>query len=310
MIPVYLITGFLGSGKTTLLKEIYSKNKDQHLVYLVNEFSSGDVDGAILNKTIPEKIVAVPGGSIFCTCLISKFISHLNQLLEAQKNTDRNFDSLIIEASGMADPSVITNLFQDTGLDKFFYVKLIMCIVDPVTLPKLLVTFPNLKKQIGCAQVIILNKTDLVDDQEVDHIQRLITEINPEAQLHRTRFCRLSQNPLSLVNVVHTKKSIAKAHPPDKDTKKFSIKTTRSMDPSTLNHLIQSHSDTIYRIKGFIRDGGGIRYHVDYSISSGLRIERDIQSENINLEFIYKEDLSTKTAILKCLERNNAKIPK
>jgi len=73
------VTGFLGSGKTTFLKHIVEQYRERRLVYLVNEFSPHDIDGAIVSQKNPN-VVAIPGGSIFCKCLVTEFIDRLESI--------------------------------------------------------------------------------------------------------------------------------------------------------------------------------------------------------------------------------------
>ncbi|MDH3982239.1 MAG: hypothetical protein OES84_04980, partial [Kiritimatiellaceae bacterium] len=81
MIPICLITGFLGTGKTTLLKRIVEENRDRKWIYLVNEFSALDVDGAIVSAENPD-VISIPGGSIFCKCLVTEFIGQMTKIHE------------------------------------------------------------------------------------------------------------------------------------------------------------------------------------------------------------------------------------
>jgi G3E family GTPase len=79
MLPICLVTGFLGTGKTTFLKNIVAHNRGRKIVYLINEFSAHDVDGAIVSAENPN-VVSIPGGSIFCKCLVTEFIGQLSKL--------------------------------------------------------------------------------------------------------------------------------------------------------------------------------------------------------------------------------------
>lgn len=99
MLPICLVTGFLGTGKTTFLKKIVEQNRDRKIVYLINEFSAHDVDGAIVSAENPD-VVSIPGGSIFCHCLVTRFIGQLRKITEERGG----FDGVVIEASGMANP--------------------------------------------------------------------------------------------------------------------------------------------------------------------------------------------------------------
>jgi len=144
-IPTTLVTGFLGSGKTTLLKRIMQQHAGSKLVLLVNEFSGHDVDGGIVQKEAPQgmHVVPVPGGSIFCTCLVAKFIDHLAQIVRDHEADP--IDGLIIEASGVADPLAVRKLLRETGLQDAIDLRRVISVLDPGTLPRLILTLPNIR---------------------------------------------------------------------------------------------------------------------------------------------------------------------
>lgn len=291
MIPMYLVTGFLGSGKTTLLKEIYHHNSGRRFIYLINEFSIRDVDTEILDIDA-EGVISVPGGSIFCTCLVGEFVSRLRNILQKQEDQSRPFEGLIIEASGIANPSVIQTLLTETKLDDQFEIRRIISVVDPFTLPKLLHTLPNIKEQIMSADLVIMNKTDLVDNREVEALRKTIRELNTDCLIENSRFCALSVNPLS-GDLVH--KGVASkesAHQPQTAFKKFSMQNRKRMHMGDFLKLIDSHPGDFYRVKGFYRGENGQMMHLDYSLSSGLKTIKTDEDKDQHLEFIFNGDKS------------------
>ncbi|NLF18431.1 MAG: GTP-binding protein, partial [Lentisphaerae bacterium] len=144
MLPLCLVTGFLGTGKTSLLKHIVSGRPGAKLVYLVNEFSPEDVDGAVLLDTQYPDVVRLPGGSIFCKCLVTQFISHLNAIPQRFPEAE----GVIIEASGMANPKVIESMLEETGLDKGYSLDGIITVVERRSFTALRHTLPNILAQI------------------------------------------------------------------------------------------------------------------------------------------------------------------
>jgi G3E family GTPase len=92
-IPLSLVTGFLGSGKTTFLKHVAARLAGRRIVYLVNDFSALDVDGAVLSE-IGSNVVSVPGGSIFCKCLVGDFIDHLVRIAQQSRAADQPLDGV------------------------------------------------------------------------------------------------------------------------------------------------------------------------------------------------------------------------
>jgi len=156
MIPLTLVTGFLGSGKTTLLRRLASADEGHQTVFVVNEFAQVDVDAALLEDVVDGNLVAIPGGSIFCTCLTATFCEHLEAL--ARRHRDERYRGIVVEASGMADPRVLRRMLADTKLERRFTISRVIAVAEPVSLPKLLQTLPNVRHQIEAADVILLNR--------------------------------------------------------------------------------------------------------------------------------------------------------
>jgi len=286
MIPIILVTGFLGSGKTTLLEEIYKKNHQRRIVYLVNDYSMRDVDADFLSRDNRE-VISVPGGSIFCTCLVTEFVNKLNAILELESKKDNPIDGLVIEASGIANPSVIKSLLNDSGLDRSYGLNNIISVADPITLPKLQQTLPNIIQQIQSADHIVLNKSDLVDSDVMDEVLSQIKNINNKSQIHVTQYCRIDFNPLDSEENIFERLSPDSTHGPDPAYAKYSIQIKRPINLNRLEQLIKKNPDTFYRIKGFIVDEKEDLRYLDYSISSGLRLGLVQSNGHPHLEFIF-----------------------
>ncbi|MEJ5171442.1 MAG: GTP-binding protein, partial [Fimbriimonadales bacterium] len=111
MIPLVLVCGFLGSGKTTVLRHWARTEANRRLVFVVNEFSSRDVDSVLLGQDAKD-VVPLPGGSIFCRCLAADFHRTMTALASG------GWDAIVAEASGIADPSSTRTLLAETGLDR------------------------------------------------------------------------------------------------------------------------------------------------------------------------------------------------
>lgn len=171
MIPITLVTGFLGSGKTTLLKQIIKQNRDRKFVYLINEFSTEDIDGALISNDDTDTIT-IPGGSIFCKCLVTQFVSQLSKIPEHFSNVER----VIIEASGIADPKVIRKMLKETHLSETYELQSVISVIDPLSFLKLLHTLPNIRSQIEAADLVIINKTDLANQAQNDHAATVVRE--------------------------------------------------------------------------------------------------------------------------------------
>ena len=199
MIPITLITGFLGCGKTTLLKKIIEKNHNRKFVYLVNEFSPADVDSALINNEAPDT-VTIPGGSIFCKCLVTQFISQLKQIPERFSTDDQPVEKVIIEASGIANPKVIRKMLKETRLDDTYRLQSVIAVIDPLSFSKLLHTLPNIRSQIEAADLVIINKTDLVSQTQTNQTEAAVHDINSNLKIMKTSYCNMKADILQNIS--------------------------------------------------------------------------------------------------------------
>jgi len=291
-LPIYLVSGFLGSGKTTLLREIYRSNRTRCLIYLINDFSFKDVDAQLLGENDAE-IIAVPGGSIFCTCLVTEFVNRMNEILKMHDEAEHPFEGVVIEASGTANPSIITGLLRDSELDKSFELRSIISVTDPVTLPKLLQTLPNIRQQIAAADRIVLNKIDLVTPEELQQVEIQIRKINETASLEKTTYCTTNWDIAGLNGFI-AGSSGESAHPPQTEFAKFSLRSRKQLQIEKIKQLIKDYHYSIYRIKGFIPGGSGEIKYIDYSLSSGLNLTETDKKIEPHLEFIFDNSQADK----------------
>lgn len=261
MIPICLITGFLGTGKTTLLKRIVAENRDRKWIYLVNEFSALDVDGAIVAEDNPD-VVSIPGGSIFCKCLVTEFIRQMTQIHWNHPDAE----GVVIEASGMADPRVMADMLTETGLCNHFALADVVSIVEPRSFLRLIHTLPNIIHQVEAADLVLLNKCDLFDESALAATEQAVRGINADVPLVR---CVKGNADLPLFA---TAKSHARLHgefAPCRDPR-YSTFTTPGADLEKLRRFIAANAEEIYRVKGHVRTADGTVY-VDYS-TAGLSI--------------------------------------
>ena len=128
-----ILSGFLGSGKTTLLRSLLLRHSDRKIAVLLNDFGDIPVDGETLRRSGVEGgvVVEIGGGSVFCSCLREPFIKALANLAA------RDEDLIIVEASGMSDPSAVDKMLRLSGLDGLFEHTSTICLFDPVKSLKL-----------------------------------------------------------------------------------------------------------------------------------------------------------------------------
>jgi len=257
MIPICLVTGFLGSGKTTLLRRIIESHHDDKLVYLVNEFSPHDIDGALLADA-EEDVVAIPGGSIFCRCLVTEFLGHLQSIPERFHHEDDPVIGAVIEASGVADPRVIEQMLRETRLDAVYALASIISVVDPGSLPRLVHTLPNIRAQVEAADVVLINKIDLFAPAEVDATEQIVRELNPSATAMRTVRCGVDLELFAGARVRGLDGEYALCADPN--YARFAISFAEPVDAAALRRELEAVRDQVYRAKGFVPTAEGVAY--------------------------------------------------
>ncbi len=300
MIPICLITGFLGTGKTTLLKRIVAENRDQKLIYLINEFSALDVDGAIVSEENPD-VVSIPGGSIFCKCLVTEFIGQMTTIYKQHADAE----GVVIEASGMADPRVIADMLRETKLDQHFELANILTIVEPRSFRALIHTLPNIIRQVEAADLVLLNKSDLFDEDRLTATEQAIRNIKNNVHLVRCvkgeADFQLFENPGP-----HTELHGDYAKCRDPNYSAFSIELPHPLDPTVLETFIRENEEAVYRVKGYFQSLKGPIYF-DYS-KAGFSITPAESGKTQGLAWIVRggseEGLNTK-AVCDTLSKNN-----
>jgi G3E family GTPase len=192
-IPVTVLTGYLGAGKTTLLNHLLTQNHGYKCAIIINEFGAVSIDNQLVVGA-DEEILELNNGCLCCR-VRGDLIRSLNDLI----NRKKRFDYVIIETTGLADPSPVAHTFMASELAKSLRLDGIVTVVDARHLEKELNDGPEPRAQIAFADVILLNKTDLVSPAELESVERRIRSMNALAQIHRTHNSQIE--PGKILNV-------------------------------------------------------------------------------------------------------------
>ena len=181
LIPVTILTGFLGSGKTTLLKRVLSEGHGQKIAVIENEFGEENIDNDILVTESKEQIVQMSNGCICCT--IREDLRETLQLLAAKKRKGLlDFERVVIETTGLADPGpVAQTFFMDEEIAESYLLDSILTLVDAKHAAQQLNDRQEARRQIGFADQIFISKADLVARDEVDALMHRLRHMNPRA---------------------------------------------------------------------------------------------------------------------------------
>ncbi|MCP4687583.1 MAG: GTP-binding protein, partial [Desulfobacterales bacterium] len=180
---VYLITGFLGAGKTTFLNRIIDRfPKDKKLTLLVNEFGEVGVDGALVEGDDID-MMEISKGSIFCVCVKTDFIKGLYELGSTVKP-----DVLLIESTGVANPSDLKRDLQLPIFDDRFHFKEQFCIIDAAHFLDAYEVYASLEKQIASSSVFIINKTDAASPERIEETKAVVRQFNPNPVFFETTY--------------------------------------------------------------------------------------------------------------------------
>lgn len=180
-IPVTVLTGYLGAGKTTLLNRILSEPHGKRYAVIVNEFGEIGIDNDLIVES-DEEIYEMNNGCVCCTVR-----GDLIRVVEGLMRRPGRFDAIIVETTGLADPApVAQTFFMDEDVRSKTRLDAVVALVDARHLPLRLKDSREAEDQIAFADVVLLNKTDLVTPEELEAVERTVRAINPSARIHRT----------------------------------------------------------------------------------------------------------------------------
>jgi G3E family GTPase len=188
-IPVTVLTGYLGAGKTTLLNRILSEPHGKRYAVIVNEFGEIGIDNELVVGA-DEEVFEMNNGCICCTVR-----GDLVRILDGLMRRKGKFDAIIVETTGLADPApVAQTFFIDENVGRRTKLDAVVTVADAKWLNERLKDAPEAKNQIAFADVILINKTDLVSPEELSEVEARIRGINPYAKVHKAEHAKVPLN--------------------------------------------------------------------------------------------------------------------
>ncbi len=216
LIPATILTGFLGSGKTTLLKRVLSEAHGQKIAVIENEFGEENIDTDILAVETQEQIIQMSNGCVCCT-IREDLRTTLSDLAEKRRQGELDFDRVVIETTGLADPGpVAQTFFMDDVVAESYVLDAIVTLVDAKHAEQQLDTRQEARRQVGFADQIFVSKADLVAAAEVEALVHRLKHMNPRAPMQKVHF---GEVPLAQVL----------------DLKGFNLNAKLDIDPAFLN---------------------------------------------------------------------------
>jgi G3E family GTPase len=188
LIPATILTGFLGSGKTTLLKRVLTEAHGQKIAVIENEFGEENIDNEILVADTQENIIQMSNGCICCT-IRDDLRATLQDLAEKKRKGELQFDRVVIETTGLADPGpVAQTFFMDDEVAEQYLLDSILTLVDAKHAAQQLNDRQEARRQVGFADQIFISKADLVDKDELEALIHRLKHMNPRAPMRPVHF--------------------------------------------------------------------------------------------------------------------------
>lgn len=258
--PVHIVTGFLGSGKTTFLNHFITQRLPERIFVVENECGETNVDGALVMDGVQE-IVELSAGCLCCSLADGL----LDILYEASKRRDE-YDRMVIETTGIADPSSIVQVFlEDPRVEKVFELQQVICLADAGLLKEWLEEADEALRQLSLADSVLINKVDTIAPEYVNEVRMLVKNINPHASVFTGMQGVFDVDEVIDSGTIKPKTVEAKAvsqthhhehHNNDHKITTFTLTFPHPLDLNNLslelNRIVNLYRDQVYRVKGFI----------------------------------------------------------
>jgi len=226
LIPVTILTGFLGSGKTTLLNRILTEQHGEKIAVIENEFGEEGIDNEILVEDKDEQIVEMNNGCLCCT-VRGDLVRILGDLGKKRRKGELKFDRVIIETTGLANPGpVAQTFFMDEAIHDQYLLDAVVTVVDAKHAASQLDKHDEARRQVGFADRLLISKTDLVEDAQVDALTQRLRQMNPRAKQTKVHFGKADVRDLL-------------------DIRGFNLNAALDLDPGFLANASHEHDDEV-----------------------------------------------------------------
>ena len=263
MTKLYLITGFLGSGKTTCLKSFIKLFRDKRIALIINEFGKEGIDGKLLADQ-KAALTEINNGSIFCVCRLGQFEQSLKDIM------DHTPDVIIVETSGLSDPSDVRNILNRKDFIDIEYMGCI-CLIDALNFKKVYTTAIPSQKQVNISDIALINKTDLVLPDQIDEIRGILGNANPKLCIYETVFGEVKPGWLEGMQSSDIQGKTRSVRTQDITLQKHLVTVKDTFTSDELIDFIKVFMNDTYRIKGFVSIEG--KYYLVDCVSDTLKVE-------------------------------------